>query len=516
MKICELILKNFGKFTERSIPLSDGIHILYGENESGKSTIHTFIKGMLFGIERGRGRASVNDTFSLYEPWDNPNYYSGKLRFEVGGKHFVIERNFDKYAKKVSVICEDDGEELSVEDGDLEMLLDGLTPSGYENTISVAQMKVQPGIALPTILKNYATNYYVTGDSDLNLEEALTRLREKKKETDSAIRELIKKKQAEREKIELEISYVWRDIHRLEEEEERLDQEIDYRKTIAAHMPEDKEKSVIDELRPAKWRIHPLEIVLFIILVIVSFLFVPKPWNNLVTIVLSLCCVIYVWNRMKVGKKEEKTEPERILEEITPEEEKIPLDKLIWEKEHTREELRDKQIQYGNLKERLEEMDEVSEEHKKYEWEKNALQLAMDRIGELSQNLEERLQRDINSRASEIIAEITGGKYEKLTVDQELSMSLLSEGRKIAIEQVSQGTVEQVYFAFRMASGELLYQEEFPVILDDTFVCYDDVRLENTLSWLYKHKKQVLLFTCQRREEEALKKLQIPYEKEIL
>ena len=161
-------------------------------------------------------------------------------------------------------------------------------------------------------------------------------------------------------------------------------------------------------------------------------------------------------------------------------------------------------------------MDEVSEEHKKYEWEKNALQLAMDRIGELSQNLEERLQRDINSRASEIIAEITGGKYEKLTVDQELSMSLLSEGRKIAIEQVSQGTVEQVYFAFRMASGELLYQEEFPVILDDTFVCYDDVRLENTLSWLYKHKKQVLLFTCQRREEEALKKLQIPYEKEIL
>lgn len=60
----------------------------YGENESGKTTIHTFIKSMLFGLERGRGRASVNDTFSIYEPWENPNYYSGTLRFESGGKNF--------------------------------------------------------------------------------------------------------------------------------------------------------------------------------------------------------------------------------------------------------------------------------------------------------------------------------------------------------------------------------------------------------------------------------------------
>ena len=173
MRICELILKNFGKFTGRSISLSDGIHILYGENESGKSTVHTFIKGMLFGLERGRGRASVNDTFSRYEPWENPNYYAGVLRFEVGGKHFVIDRNFDRYAKIVSVICEEDGEELSVEAGDLEVLLDGLTPLRYDNTISVAQMKSAPGVSLSAELKNYATNYYVTGDSDLDLEGAL-------------------------------------------------------------------------------------------------------------------------------------------------------------------------------------------------------------------------------------------------------------------------------------------------------------------------------------------------------
>ena len=73
MKLTEMTLKNFGKFTEKNIRLSEGINLVYGENESGKSTVHTFLKAMLFGLERGRGRASVNDTFRMYEPWEQPN-----------------------------------------------------------------------------------------------------------------------------------------------------------------------------------------------------------------------------------------------------------------------------------------------------------------------------------------------------------------------------------------------------------------------------------------------------------
>ena len=70
-----------------------------------------------------------------------------------------------------------------------------------------------------------------------------------------------------------------------------------------------------------------------------------------------------------------------------------------------------------------------------------------------------------------------------------------------------------MYFSLRMAAGELLYEEDYPVILDDTFVCYDDKRLERALKWLYENKKQILLFTCQKREEEALKRMGLPYEK---
>ena len=96
MKILDLKIRNFGKLSDRHIELADGINLIYGENESGKSTVHTFIRAMFFGLERARGRAAANDTYSLYEPWENPGHYSGAVRFESGGKPFVLDRNFDR------------------------------------------------------------------------------------------------------------------------------------------------------------------------------------------------------------------------------------------------------------------------------------------------------------------------------------------------------------------------------------------------------------------------------------
>ena len=98
-------------------------------------------------------------------------------------------------------------------------------------------------------------------------------------------------------------------------------------------------------------------------------------------------------------------------------------------------------------------------------------------------------------------------KYSMIMIDDKLKMHLYTGEKKIGIEQVSRGTIEQIYFALRMAASHILFDDEYPVILDDTFVYYDDVRLENTLKWLVKNKKQIIIFTCQKREEEILKKL---------
>ena len=221
-----------------------------------------------------------------------------------------------------------------------------------------------------------------------------------------------------------------------------------------------------------------------------------------------------MWNRMKVSKKQEKTEPERILEEITPQEEKASVEQLVWENKRITEELRDRKTQYENLKEQIEELEEVTDSFREQEKSRAAVQLARDRLEELSAEFQRQMRQSLNQRVSEIIAQITGGKYTKLVVEDSMHVSLICEGRKISGEQVSRGTMEQIYFALRMAAAEFLCEEELPVILDDTFAYYDDVRLANTLKWLAENKKQVLIFTCQNREEQALKKMQIAYTKE--
>lgn len=514
MKIRKLELKNFGKFKEKELCLEEGLHIIYGENESGKSTLHTFIKSMLFGLERGRGRAAVCDTFSRYEPWENPAYYAGALVFECGGKRFRLERDFGKTTKKAVLFCEDDGEELSVKDGDLEMLLSGLTAANYEDTLYVGQLRAKTSQALAAELKNYATNYYVTGDSDIDLVAAVEALKEKKKSIDREVKISLQERQYKRERIEQEASYVWRDIHSLEAEiqeaEERLKGREEEKESGQKH------KRVIDEIRPARWRIHPIEVIILVAMVIAAFLLPAQPWNFLVSIILALASGIYVWNRLKEGKKKNENGPEASLYGDASEEEYVTKERLVWEKEHLQGELKERMIQYENLKEQLEDMDELGREYQDQDQTRAAIMLALSRLEEVSGDMQEQLSREVNQRASEIMAELTGGKYTRLFIDEDLHMSLLAVGRKVQMEQVSQGTLEQIYFAFRMAVSEILHEEAYPIILDDTFAFYDDGRLMRTLQWLARNGRQVILFTCQTREEALLKKAGIPYSKTVL
>ena len=118
----------------------------------------------------------------------------------------------DRYAKGGSLICEDDGEELSLEHGDLEILLGGMTESDYENTVSIGQLRVQTGEILAAELKNYAANYYATGNSEIDLEGALAPLKERKKELEKEEREKRQLISEKKERAEMEASYVWRDL----------------------------------------------------------------------------------------------------------------------------------------------------------------------------------------------------------------------------------------------------------------------------------------------------------------
>ena len=507
MRIRELRLKHFGKFTDKTIGFADGINLIYGENESGKSTIHTFIKSMFFGMERARGRAAAKDTYHQYEPWENPNYYSGTMKFICGNRNFILQRNFDKYSKSVSLHCEDDGEELSVENGDLDMLLGGMQEPDYENTVAVGQLKAAPDRTLAEEMKNYAANFYASGNEDIDFARAVDFLKKRKKEVEAEKREAERKRQAEREKAEMESAYIWRELRRLE-------QEIDEENAIWAAESRKwsewrKEEREDEDTEIRQWRIHPVEIITMILTLILPFLLFKRPWSLLVVIVVALAESLYVWNCLKDDKKKKKKnirEHDKSGRDLSEN-----LNKIKWKLDKLKEDHQEKTVQYHNHQELLSELDEVSLEYREQDRRLKTIDMAMERLIRLSGELQEGLSDKLNNRVSQILCSITGGKYTKVKVDEDLQIFLLSDGKRINMDQVSRGTIEQIYFALRMAAVEMLFEDEYPVILDDTFVYYDEARLGETLKWLNENKRQVLLFTCQKREEEILRKLGLEY-----
>ena len=64
MQIKKIRIRNFGQFHNREFTFAPGLNVIYGENESGKTTLHTFLVSMLFGLEKSRGRGAKQDVRS--------------------------------------------------------------------------------------------------------------------------------------------------------------------------------------------------------------------------------------------------------------------------------------------------------------------------------------------------------------------------------------------------------------------------------------------------------------------
>lgn len=182
MIIRELRLKNFGKFHNKTIELKEGINLIYGPNEAGKSTIHAFIGGMLFGIEKSRGKAAKDDLYSKYEPIDTPSLYHGSMDIMIKDKEYRILRNFNKNEKTFNVIRLDTGKELPITHENYSGLYEGLTESKFTNTISIGQLKAKTEKNLSDELRNYITNLSLSKSNEVDVTKALLQLNSRKKE----------------------------------------------------------------------------------------------------------------------------------------------------------------------------------------------------------------------------------------------------------------------------------------------------------------------------------------------
>ena len=77
MKINNIKINGFGKLKNKDIKLSDGLNVVYGENEAGKSTLLKFLPAMFYGISKNKAGKDITD-YDKYMPWSGDDF-SGKI-----------------------------------------------------------------------------------------------------------------------------------------------------------------------------------------------------------------------------------------------------------------------------------------------------------------------------------------------------------------------------------------------------------------------------------------------------
>ncbi len=172
MRFTEINIKSFGKLRGVKISPIDGINIIFGENETGKSTIMAFILSMLYGVGKGEQR-------HRYEPWSGGKI-SGMIAFEHDGKAYALSRQFGvtKSSDRTELWCTTSGEKLDLPDKTEpgEYLL-GINRETFVNSVFIGQAGAAISGANNEILAKL-TNLAASGDETASKSEICSRLNE--------------------------------------------------------------------------------------------------------------------------------------------------------------------------------------------------------------------------------------------------------------------------------------------------------------------------------------------------
>ena len=199
--------------------------------------------------------------------------------------------------------------------------------------------------------------------------------------------------------------------------------------------------------------------------------------------------------------------------EHSPQQTAAALSAVTGELQRVREELSHAQGQraaLGDPEELEHRQEELREALTRRQGEYAALETALEVLREANSALQSRFSPRLNQRAGELFSALTGGKYQEVTLTRELEASAREAGAVLPRRAVtlSQGTVDQLYLAVRLAVCELALPAEdpSPLVLDDALTDFDDGRMALSLDCLkdLSQERQILLFTCHSRERACL------------
>ena len=599
MKIKKLKINGFGKLKDKDIELKEGINIIYGKNEAGKSTLLKFITGMFYGVSKNKNGGNIPEIDKV-EPWDNEEF-SGKINYVLDNKNeYEVYREFKKKNPKIfNSNLEDISKDFNIDKTKGNQFFydqTGLDESTFITSVITKQGEVKLDDKSQNNIIQKISNILGTGEDTSSYSKIISKLKKKlndevgtsntKEKPINTVEKRINELSIEKEKLEAyqseqfeieeEIRKIKLDIvdnkERLEtlktanikletikSEEGKINvlKKLNKDTKLEIEQLKNESKEKINSLKTNKITLRD-KIIISILIIISAIMFIFLR-NKYIAILPTLISILYITfiaikiNRNKSELKEEKRkykdkindanskakaqveeiktiendynqklneiykqynikENENVIQKINSLQSKINEKTL---KLHTTE------IDYNNINPKLEKLINIEEElesllndRKDLKQKSYEIKKAIETLEMAYNKMKEEITPKFTEKLSDTIKNVSNNKYNKVKIN--ISGEIIvedSNGNYINAENLSLGTIDQLYLALRLASIEEITEETMPIILDEAFAYYDNERLKNILEYMSKEYKnrQIIIFTCTDREKSILNSLEINY-----
>lgn len=179
MKIKNLKINGFGKLENKKMEFSDGINIIIGKNEAGKSTLLKFITSMFYGASKNKNGKEISD-FERYMPW-NTDDYSGKILYKLdNGEEYEIYREFKK---KLPIIYNENREDITKKyqidknkDSTFFIEQTGISEENFFSTSVSEQENVKLSNNMKNAVIQKLSNLLTTGNENISYKKATDKL----------------------------------------------------------------------------------------------------------------------------------------------------------------------------------------------------------------------------------------------------------------------------------------------------------------------------------------------------
>ena len=587
--IRKIYINNFGKFNNYELEFDKGLNVIYGKNESGKTTILNFILMVLYGSQ-SKSKDLLQNERRRYKPW-NQETMKGFIVIVKDGVEYKIERTF------LNSNSTDIVDIYNLNTGSLINIPNPKQPGEYFFGIGYETFKKTLFIFSESIVINNdnskdeitqkLVNLVTTGEEDTSFNSVVSKLDDKiykiksrsgkqgrlidiNNKIDNLKLEMEEALSDEKEKgiLSNKISSLNKRkkdlVTRLEnmqslifKKNEMQDilytkKEYENKRSIYSTVNENREIEFIDEKIDSLNSENSLTKINIFDISIISFIisFILFRVNMYLAIVVALASIlVYFWNYLN----KEKSRKEKIDKLIIRKEEiQKKIEKLDYQNEENEneiyymnkaideidnyfssqkmnisdvryeniEDLRDEILIIDNeivaietsAKERFSgkknfstieyEIVMAESEKEKIEKEFQLYTITRKLMEKSFERLENNYSVKLNEISSNIISDITNGKYSKLYISNDFSIKVEDSQTKDLIDwkYLSSGTIDQFYLSLRLALINLLIEnyESKILLIDDLFIRFDEERMRNALDLLInkiENFSQVFIFT---------------------